>query len=342
VCARVALIYNEPVFSRYHNRGEEAAVLGVLDAVEAVHGALLELGYDVIQVPLAPPLEQAGGQLNNTGCPGAALRLSLDKAQTKVILKAAGIATPDFQLLNLEILPTFRLAFPCIVKPVAEDASHGLSESSVVHDFTSLKEQVKQISHAYGGQALVEEFVGGREFNVTIIGNTNCTVLPVSEIDYLLPDGMPEILTFAAKWQPDSPYFKGTKVICPAEIGPEYQENMEDIALKTFRLLGCQGYARVDMRQDKRGRYNVIDVNPNPDISPSAGAVRQAAVAGMSYRQLIEKIVQMAMEKAEHENQYTAYDRRGQAGPGENTAQYARIQAIRGSGSRGSHRQLFA
>jgi D-alanine-D-alanine ligase len=376
VCARVAIVYNEPVFSRYHNRGEEAAVIGVLDAVEAVHRSLLELGYDVNQVPLAPPLKQARNQINKleadlvfnlfegfpgypeteaeipdilsrlaipyTGCPGAALRLALDKAKTKVILKEAGIATPDFQLLLPETISAFRLTYPCIVKPVAEDASHGLSEKSVVSNFTSLKEQVELISQSYGGQALVEEFISGREFNVTIIGNANCTVLPVSEIDYLLPDGMPEILTFAAKWQSDSLYFKGTKVICPAEIGPEYQKNIKDTALKTFRRLGCRGYARVDMRQDKRGGYNVIDVNPNPDISPGTGAALQAAVAGINYTRFIENIVQLALEKADDENQYTAYGKRGQASPVKNTEQYARIQTSRGSSSPGSHRQLSA
>ena len=333
---RVAIVYNEPVISRYHSRGEEAAVLGVLDAVEAVRQALLELGYDVIQIPLAPPLAPVREKLSEleadlvfnlfegfpgypeteaeipdilsglgipyTGCPGAALRLALDKAKTKVILKAAGIATPDFQLLNLETLPTFRITYTCIVKPVAEDASHGLSEKSVVNDFSSLKEQVKKISHAYGGQALVEEFVGGREFNVTIMGNTNCIVLPVSEIEYLLPDGIPEILTFAAKWQPDSPYFKGTKVICPAVIGPECQKSIEDTVLETYQRLGCRGYARVDLRQDKERRFNVIDVNPNPDISPGAGAVLQAAAVGMNYTRFIENIVQLAIEKATDEN----------------------------------------
>jgi D-alanine-D-alanine ligase len=371
MCARIAIVYNEPVLSNYHRRGEEAAVVGVLDAVEAVHQALLELGYDVTRVPLAPPLEQARKRINEleadlvfnlfegfpgypeteaeipdslsevgipfTGCPRAALRLALDKAQTKVILKTAGIATPDFQLLDRGTIPTFRLRYPCIVKPAAEDASHGLSEKSVVNDFSALKEQVEQVSHNYGGQALVEEFIGGREFNVTIMGNRDYSILPISEIDYLLPDGMPKILTFAAKWQPDSPYFKGTQVICPAVIGPEYQKNIEDTALRTYRLLGCRGYARVDMRQDKQGSYNVIDVNPNPDISPGAGAARQAQAAGMNYTRFIEKIVQLAIEKAANENQHSTYGEQRQASPGENTAPYARVQAGRGGSRRGGH-----
>ncbi len=74
------------------------------------------------------------------------------------------------------------------------------------------------ITEAYNSGALVEEFIGGREFNATVMGNSQCVVLPVSEIVYTLPPEIPRILTFAAKWEPDSIYFKGTKVICPAEV----------------------------------------------------------------------------------------------------------------------------
>ena len=280
MCTRVAIVYNEPVSSRYHSKGEEAAVIGVLNAVDAVYHALLKLGYDVVRVPLALPLEQAREKLNElevnlvfnlfegfcgypeteaevadilsalgvpyTGSTGPALRLALDKVKTKVILEAAGIDTPDFQLLNPEILSAFQLSYPCIVKPRGEDASHGLTERSVIHDFASLKEQVEHISNLYSGQALVEEFIDGREFNITVLGNSKCTVLPVSEIDYLLPQGMAKILSFAAKWEPDSLAFQGTNVICPAEIEVENQERITEMGLAAFRLLGCQGYARVN------------------------------------------------------------------------------------------------
>jgi D-alanine-D-alanine ligase len=362
VCARVAIVYNEPLNSRYDARGEQAAVIGVLDAVEATHHALLELGYEVVRVPLALPLDQAKKKLGElgvdlvfnlfegfsgypeteaeipdilsalgipyTGCSGGTLRLALDKAETKVILRAAGIKTPDFQLLNPETLSMFRLSYPCIVKPRKEDASHGLSERSVVCDFASLKEQVVSVSSFYGGQALVEQFMNGREFNVTVLGNYHCTVLPVSEIHYSLPQAMPKVLTFAAKWQPDSLYFQGTKVVCPAEIETAEREHIAQIALTTFRLLGCRGYARVDMRRDEEGWLNVIEVNPNPEISPGSGAARQAEASGMAYPQFIERIVQLALEKEDHDHQDTPDDKKGQASLDENITQYARVQAI--------------
>jgi D-alanine-D-alanine ligase len=359
---RVAIVYNEPQPSRYDAVGEEQAVLGVLEAVKAVHQALLELGFDVTVVPLVPPLEQAEKELRNldtdlvfnlfegfcgypeteaivpdilseigipfTGCPGPVLRLALDKAKTKLILKDAGIKTPDFQLLNPETVHTFQLGYPCIVKPCCEDASNGLSAKSVVHNFSALKRQVSMISDSYGGNAIVEKFIAGREFNATVMGNSEFTVLPVSEIVYSLPPRMPEILTFDAKWEADSPYFEGTKPVCPAEIEAEEQHRIAETITTVYKLLGCQGYARVDMRLDHEGELNVIEVNPNPDISPGTGAARQAEAAGMTYTQFIEKLVQLALDAKDDENRYSPYVSRRQTRRNKNTAQYTRIQTL--------------
>jgi D-alanine-D-alanine ligase len=358
--ARVAIVYNKPSHSRYDAVGEGKAVLGVLEAVEAVHRALLELDFEVVRVPLVSPLRRAESKLRKlntdfvfnlfegfcgypeteaalpeilsemgipcTGCPASVLRLGLDKAKVKVILKYAGIRTPDFQLLNPEILNWFRLHYPCIVKPRCEDASHGLSPGSVVNDSASLERQVGLVSNSYGGGALVEEFIDGREFNATILGDPECSVLPVSEIVYSLPSGMPRILTFASKWEPDSPYFEGTKAICPAEVEAEERERIAETAVAAFRIIGGKGYARVDMRMNHEGRVNVIEVNPNPDIAPGSGAVRQAKAAGMTYTQFIEKIVQLALYGNGNENRYSPYDSRRQNQDSENTAQYTGIQ----------------
>jgi D-alanine-D-alanine ligase len=353
---RVAIVYNQPLNSRYDERGEQAAVSGVLESVEAVNDALLKLGYGVVKVPLSPPLPRAQERLATleadivfnlfegfaghpeteaeiaeilaalkvpfTGCPPAALKLGLDKARTKAVLKDAGIETPDFQLLRPETLASFHLDYPCIVKPRREDASHGLSAENVVSDFGSLERQVTAVSRYYGGQALVEHFIEGREFNVSVLGGS---VLPVSEIVYSLPQGTPHLLTFAAKWQPDSAYFKGTTVVCPAEIDRKERQRIARTALDIFGLLGCRGYARVDMRRNGAGQLNVIEVNPNPDISPGAGSVRQAEAAGMSYQQLIERIVQLALEKKEDDSQDTPHDRQRQAGGNADSERHARV-----------------
>jgi D-alanine-D-alanine ligase len=351
---RVAIVYNQPSKSRYDERGEQAAVSGVIESMEAVDDALLKLGYGVVKVPLSPPLSRAQQRLTAleadlvfnlfegfaghpeteaeiaeilsalgipfTGCPAGALRLALDKAKTKTLLRDAGINTPDFQSLRPETLSGFHLDYPCIVKPRREDASLGLSAKSVVTDFASLEKQVTAVSRYYGGQALVEHFIDGREFNVSVLGGE---VLPVSEIAYSLPKGVPPILTYAAKWQPDSDYYQGTKVVCPAEISNKEREDIARTTLKVFGLLGCRGYARVDMRRDEAGRLNVIEVNPNPDISPDAGSARQAEAAGLSYPEFIDRIVKLALENEENDGQDTPHAKKGQAISDGAAAEYA-------------------
>jgi D-alanine-D-alanine ligase len=356
---RVALIYNEPQQSRYDTNSERKAVEGVLEAVNAVQQALIELKDEVTLLPLVPPFEEARKKLANlkvdvvfnlfegfcgdppsealipealnelgiayTGCKPEVLRLSLDKAGVKVILKAAGIPTADFQLLNPETLNTFRLGYPCIVKPRNEDASHGISAKSLVQNLSALKRQVKVVSEAYGGSALVEQFMSGREFNASVMGNNKLTVLPVSEIVYTLPPGIPRLLTFAAKWENDSIYYEHTKVHCPAEVTEKERQYIAGTALETFKLMGCGGYARVDMRMDGNGKLNVIELNPNPDISPGTGAARQAEAAGMTYAQFVDVVVNLALEKDKNGRQNTSHVPGGQTGLDANFAQYARI-----------------
>jgi D-alanine-D-alanine ligase len=354
---RIAIVYNEPHPSRYDDNREQKAVESVLEAVNGVRGAF-GFNDDVVLLPLVPPFKTARRKLAAlhvdvvfnlfegfcgepetealvpealaelgvpcTGCRADVLRLALDKAKVKVVLKSSGIPTPDFQLLNPDTLHAFRLGYPCIVKPRSEDASHGIGAQSVVVDLESLQKQVAVINKAYGG-ALVEEFIGGREFNATVIGNGGPVLLPVSEIVYDLPPGIPRLLTFAAKWENESVYYKGTQVVCPAEVVPEVREHIAGTALAAFRLVVGSGYARVDMRMDEAGKLHVIEINPNPDISPGAGAARQAGAAGMNYAQFIDLIVNLALEKNKHGRQNSPHVPRGQAGADADSAPYARI-----------------
>ena len=142
----------------------------------------------------------------------------------------------------------------------------------------------------------MEEFVDGREFNVTVMGNDEATTLPISEIAYSLPPDMPRILTYAAKWEEGTLYFENTKVVCPAEIRAEQSDQFAQTAIAVFRLLVKHGYARVDMRLDREGRIQVLEANPNPDITPGSGASRQAVAASMTYAQFIERIVSLALQ----------------------------------------------
>lgn len=326
---KIAIIYNAPNPSIYGTAVEEKASLAILDGVEAIQQALTDSGHPVVQLPLLPPLESAKESLKDldtdivfnlfegfdhcaeteatvanflselgftyTGCPESALSLGLDKVKTKARLASMGIDMPRYQLLDPKTISLFHLNYPCIVKPCAEDGSNGISEESVVYDPDSLEKQVTMISKRFGRRALVEEFIDGREFNITVLGTSKPTALPISEIVYTLPPEAPKILCFSAKWDPQSIYFKNTTAVCPAQIDAELQERITQTAIIAFKLLGARGYARVDFRLNDERQLKVIEVNPNPDISPDAGAALQAKAAGMTYNQFIEQIVQLAL-----------------------------------------------
>ena len=326
---KIAIIYNAPNPSVYGTAVEEKASLAILDGVEAIHQALTDSGHPVVQLPLLPPIESAKESLKDldtdivfnlfegfdhcaeteatvanflselgftyTGCPESALSLGLDKVKTKARLASMGIDMPRYQLLEPKTISLFHLNYPCIVKPCAEDGSNGISQESVVYDHDSLEKQVTMISRSFGMRALVEEFIDGREFNITVLGTSKPTALPISEIVYTLPPEAPKILCFSAKWDPQSMYFKNTTAVCPAQIDAKLQERITQTAIIAFKLLGARGYARVDFRLNDKGQLKLIEVNPNPDISPDAGAALQAKAAGMTYNQFIEQIVQLAL-----------------------------------------------
>lgn len=327
----ITLIYNEPEADRYREMGESRAELGVIAEVQSVCQALIEMDHTLTLTGLRPPLEDAGKKLSEikadvifnlfegfdgrpetepevaelleklnlpfTGCPAPALALALDKERTKGILTGSGIPTPRYQILTPTSLTEFHLEFPCIVKPSADDASHGISEESVVTDLDALSRQVEKISRLFGGKALVEEYLDGREFNVLVMGNRELLVPGISEIVYSLPPEKPRILSFAAKWDEKSDYYINSRAVCPAGISQEESEQIGTIAQAAYRLCGCRGYARVDFRQDREGNFNVLEVNPNPDITPGAGAALQAAAGGLTYRQFIDKIIRYALER---------------------------------------------
>jgi D-alanine-D-alanine ligase len=354
---RVTVVYNTPETNRYGPHGEAVAVLGILECVQAVEQALLELQYDVDLLPLSPPASEIKDKLRTlqtslifnlfegfeespetealvpeaaeelgipyTGCPATTLRLALDKGTAKAMLKAAGIRTADFQVLNPSNLREFHMRYPCIVKPRSEDASHGMSEHSVVFDFNALERQVELMCTTYGGDALVEEFIDGREFNATGMGNSDPVVLPASEIQYHLPEGLPRLLTFSAKWEEDSTYFKGTTPVCPAPITNAQRRQIIQTVTKTYRLFGCRGYARVDLRMDANGYFNVIELNPNPDITPGNGTARHAGATGWTYTDFICRVVQLAFEQKDA--YYPVNAKQRQTARDDDSAQYARI-----------------
>ncbi|MDD5089971.1 MAG: GNAT family N-acetyltransferase [Candidatus Wallbacteria bacterium] len=235
-----------------------------------------------------------------TGGNSLTLGLCCDKSKTKDILAENDIPTPKHQVFTADdkkISLEKYLRYPLIVKPVHEDASIGISDSSVVRNRTELEHQVKFIIESYRQPALVEEFIDGRELNVSVIGNgDSAQALPVAEIDFQLSADRPKILTYEAKWAAESEESRLTPVICPARLSKALEKKVKRMALAASRITGCRDYARVDFRLLDDEPY-VIDINPNPDLSRSAGLARSAGVAGFSYQQLVEYILDSAISR---------------------------------------------
>src|SRR6266550_3072795 len=185
---------------------------------------------------------------------------------------------------------------PAIVKPAAEDASAGLDRGSVVSDRKSLRARLAAMTEQFD-EVLVQEYIGGREFNVGFVGNR---VLPIAEIDFSrMPEGAWPILTYAGKWELGSADDLGSAPVCPAAIPQKLADRLIRIAELAWRTMQGKGYGRVDLRVDDQGRPWVLEVNPNPDLNDDAGLSRMAKVAGWDYAELVRRIAEVALREAQ-------------------------------------------
>lgn len=227
----------------------------------------------------------------------------LFKERTKQLLKFNNITTPDYFIINKKsklIEADFKLKFPVILKLATEDASIGISEYSVVKNFNELKRQVNYLKKNFGQDIIAEEYIEGRELNVAIFLDD---VLPISEISFSgLPENLPAIVTYEAKWSPNSVYFKYSNPICPAQLESTVEEEIIRQAYNAYLSLGCRDYARVDIRLSTKNIPYVIEVNPNPDISWDAGFVRSAAAAGIDYENLLLKLSESAYKRSVYDS----------------------------------------
>jgi D-alanine-D-alanine ligase len=234
-----------------------------------------------------------------TGSSPLTLGLCLDKGKVKDILTSQGILTPRYKIFDREVSEIKGNVFPIIVKPIHEDGSLGISSESVVFDDETLNKQIQYVIEKYEQPALIEEFIDGRELNVGLLEtNGKAEVLPISEIDYSgFPEGIPRICGYDAKWVTGSPEYQKSKPICPAPLEWAVKKRVEHIALRAFKLLGCRDYARVDIRLDRNGKIYVLEVNPNPDISPSSGMARAIKKKGMTYTEFVGGLLERAFQR---------------------------------------------
>ncbi len=318
---------------------------GVIACAQAVTEALQAAGYRVVQVPIHtdvelalapyPPTEWVVFNLGEglegrlfeeariawaleamgyrfTGSDGDATARSIHKARGRKALAAAGVPIPPGRIFRdpAEVTPEalVGLRFPLIVKPIAEHGSVGIEAESVVHTLSRLRDRVAYVVECYRQAALVEAFIAGREFSVSVWGEPP-EVLPPSESDFsALADSRLRILSFAAKWEVHSFEYNHIFSRCPAPITPALTAYLSALARQAWAAIGCRGYARVDTRVANDGTAYVIEVNTNPDLSPDAGFSIAAQAAGYTYTQMIVRILELALRQKD------TYDRESTRG----------------------------
>jgi len=239
-----------------------------------------------------------------TGSDALTLAICLDKSRAKEILSYHKIPTAKFSVIDsLSDLSSFQAAFPCMVKPLNEGSSKGIFDASLVYSQNDLHKQVEKVLSTYDEPVIVEEFLPGREFTVAMIGNgSTAEVLPIVEILFdSLPKGVNPIYSFEAKWiwdQASSPLdiFK-----CPAKLDPALQTSIADLCKKAYRVLRCRDWSRIDVRLDKNGIPNIIEINPLPGILPkvedNSCFPKAARAAGMSYDEMLNRVLDEACKR---------------------------------------------
>jgi D-alanine-D-alanine ligase-like ATP-grasp enzyme len=233
----------------------------------------------------------------------------------KDLLLRRGLPTPAFQMFQHEGEPLRSdLRFPLIVKLPSEGGSLGLDLDSVVDHEAALREQVAWMLNKYQQGALVEEYIEGREFTVPVLGNNPAYALPVVERIYggdirIQLDGPePSTLAFYRQVMGEDPDFTPYECqsVAPAPLSRKQKKHIQAITVAAFQALSCRDWARIDLRMDDQGRAFILDVNLEPTLTPEYALAKSAAAAGMSFTELVNRILAHAVERYPHLRQHTA------------------------------------
>ena len=253
-------------------RGEAREIVGVLGAARP------DVVFNLCEAPLGnPALETHAAALFEwigvrfTGSPSETLALCRRKDRTRAVLAARGVSVARTGV------------FPCIVKPADEDGSAGISEDSICEDECA----VERARARWPGPVVVEEFLPGREFAVSLWGRREPECVSIGET--LFQNGL-RLITYRAKWDVESDEFANTPLEYHGAVPPE----VADAARGAWEAVGARGYLRVDIRLDRDGRACVLDVNPNPEIGPGVGICRAAQEAGWTWAQFVRRQVEWA------------------------------------------------
>jgi len=293
------------VLTAVRDLGHEVEVLGVPDDPDAIRAGVRAFRPHVV-FNLTTEFHGAAHydqhvvsylellKTDYTGCNPLGMTLARDKGLSKKLLEHDGIPVPDFARFPrkraVKLPPG--LAFPLFVKSAIEEASLGISTASLVHDEAALVERVTYVHDQVGTDAVAEEFIDGREFYVGVMGNERLTAFPLWELHIPnLPDDEPLIATRRVKW--DIAYQKqlGIENRLASDVVPKTRRAIERAAKQAYRTLRLSGYARLDLRMRDDGTFYFLEANPNPDITFGEDFADSAEAAGLSYEELIARIL---------------------------------------------------
>ncbi len=293
------------VVSTLRQSGHDVRTLGVLDSLTELRAALLEWKPEVV----FNLLEEFNGIVTYdqhvvaflelmrapyTGCNPRGLLLSRDKVLCKQLLAFHRIPTPQFAVFRRGqrfVLPR-RLRLPLFVKSATEDASLGIAQASVVEDAAKLRERVQFMHEQIGSDALVEEYIEGRELYVGMLGNERLTRLPVWEMRFgSIPESMAAIATRKVKW--DRAYQKRYEITTRAadDLPPPVLQRLDRLSRRIYRALHLSGYARIDFRLRPDGSIFMLEANANPNLTREEDFAESAQAAGIDYPALLERII---------------------------------------------------
>ncbi len=258
-----------------------------------MNDAFLELHVPAYLEMLGVPYSGAGP---------TCLGLCYNKAQVRALAEALDIPVP----LETYVAPgdqsaTLPATFPVLVKPNFGDSSVGITKDALVHTSEDLVAYIETLKQDFPGRpVLVQEFLSGAEYSVGVVGNpgTVTQVFPVLQVNYTdLPEGLPHLLGYESKWEPDSPYWSAIRYE-EADLSDEAVRTLQDHALTLFERLGCHDYARFDFRADAEGAIKLLEANPNPGWCWDGKLNLMAGFAGLRYADLLRLILEAAQERS--------------------------------------------
>lgn len=299
------------VLSSLNSLGHEIQAIGIRSDLEVIKKAVVDFkphiafnlleefdGHAVFDQNVVSFLELL--RVPYTGCNPRGLMLARDKALCKKILAYHRIPTPDFFVVPIgrKAKRPKRINFPLIVKSLVEEASLGISQASVVYSDEELNERAQFIHEKIGTDALVEEYIDGRELYAAIIGNSRLQVFAIWEMLFKkMSENAEKIATAKVKW--DLNYQRKFGISSSAANLPDDKmKEIIDISKRVYRALGFNGYARIDFRLKDSGEFYVIEANPNPQIANGEDFADAASKSGMGYQELIQKTLTLGMSWA--------------------------------------------